>query len=121
MTSLGREQQCQKLANFENTFLLMHRSQRLDHCVTPAAAIDRIDHLVVHGNDVLLIAAAIDAEAKNVARLKSVPTKTYHVILLGLPLWFWICFFGAWCRVMVHISLIFCLNLKSKGPIKGFT
>ena len=52
------------------------------------AKIDSIDRLVVHGDDVPLFAAAIDAEANYVARPKSALTKTYHIILLWRIKWF---------------------------------
>ena len=73
-----------------------------------AAAIDGIAHLVVHGDGVPLIAAAIDAE----------PYWAFHgsgcfVLALG----------ARPCTVHVFFLLISLLgpDLKCEGPIKGLT
>ena len=68
-------------------------------------AIDGIVHFVVHGDDVPLIAAAIDAE----------PTNTGSFVVLNV--WF----VGTRPYVHVFFLLISLLgpNLKFKGSIKG--
>ena len=104
--------------NFNNTFFRTRQPRQLNRCVTPAAAIDRIDHFVVHGDDVPLIAVAIDAEANGVASQIRVDKD-----LPRLP-WFWISFVGAWCGDGdVFFLLISFLgpDLKFEVPRKGLT
>ena len=81
------------------------------------AAIDRINHLVVHGDDVPLIVAAIDAEVNDVARPKSASTKDLLSYFFGPFVFrgfgFGVCWrvAGAWC------AFCFFLLISFLGPV----
>ena len=108
--TLGREQQRQKGRNLKNAAA----ARSLRH----VAAIDHVFPLVVHGDDVLLIAAAIDAERN---KLRQAEFRVQRLTILDTghcALQFWIWFVGARRARFLSFNFFFGPRFEIRGPNK---